>query len=275
MRSDVKPDVHRITALDGWRGIAILLVLFDHFQIELLGKRQFATGMIGVLLFFVLSGYLITGKLAPGVSLKRFYLRRFFRLMPAAWIYLFCIAVFGVLDLRFAFGCLLFFRNMQPLGVPYEWYTLHFWSLSIEEQFYLVWPALLLMSGRFAKLIALTTGLASLAWCMLFHAPIFSTVSNAPALVLGCLLALVGWKIPARVAVVLSMPGLPWIGRISYSLYIWNPLCFFLCRAFPFGFISFLIPVASYYLIENPCIEWGRRLLEQTHTETAVSLAVP
>src|SRR5712675_1226648 len=88
----------RIPALDGWRGIAIALVLFDHIQFALL--RHYArpwaqTGRHGVTIFFVLSGFLITTKLLEDpTDLKRFYIRRFFRLMPVAWAFLAALLLF-------------------------------------------------------------------------------------------------------------------------------------------------------------------------------------
>lgn len=84
--------MNRIPTLDGWRGIAIALVLFDHVQSALLRgylRPWTETGQHGVTIFFVLSGFLITTKLMEGPrDFKRFYIRRFFRLMPAAWAYL-------------------------------------------------------------------------------------------------------------------------------------------------------------------------------------------
>src|SRR6476646_7446998 len=84
--------MNRIPTLDGWRGIAIALVLFDHIQDSIMGhyaRPWTATGYQGVTIFFVLSGFLITSKLLEGpINFKRFYLRRFFRLMPAAWVFL-------------------------------------------------------------------------------------------------------------------------------------------------------------------------------------------
>ena len=89
--------MNRIQALDGWRGLAIALVLFDHIQDSLMGhyaRSWTATGYQGVTVFFVLSGILITSKLLEGpINFKRFYLRRFFRLMPAAWLFLIVLLV--------------------------------------------------------------------------------------------------------------------------------------------------------------------------------------
>ena len=138
----------RIPSLDGWRGIAILLVLFDHIQMPLFGRYArpwMQTGQHGVTIFFVLSGFLITSKLIEGpINLRQFYIRRFFRLMPAAWIYLATLLFLNrMTGISFTtwpelHACLFFYRNM--VDVPGPGLAGHFWSLSLEEQFYLVWP---------------------------------------------------------------------------------------------------------------------------------------
>ena len=151
----------RIPTLDGWRGIAILLVLVTHLQLSLLGHlyggyRWIDLGQHGVNLFFVLSGYLITSRLLGEnkINLKAFYLRRFFRLMPCAWTYLLALAIASVIAHtafigRDAWSCLFFFRNYYPAGeAASNFRTGHFWSLSLEEQFYLVWPPVLVLAGR-------------------------------------------------------------------------------------------------------------------------------
>jgi peptidoglycan/LPS O-acetylase OafA/YrhL len=145
----------RIPTLDGWRGVAILLVLFDHFQYAVIGRYMLPwtrTGQHGVTLFFVLSGFLITSKLLQGpIDLKRFYVRRFFRLMPVAWAYLAAIVLFGFLvhqritSTDAVLASLLFYRNF--LWPEFGSSTWHFWSLSLEEQFYVVWPCLLALAG--------------------------------------------------------------------------------------------------------------------------------
>src|SRR5580698_3001084 len=95
---------NRIPTLDGWRGLAVLLVLILHFQIfynnhYFFNNRVFGFGEHGVAIFFVLSGFLITNNLCkrPKVDLLRFYIRRFFRLMPAAWAYLLALYVTGLI----------------------------------------------------------------------------------------------------------------------------------------------------------------------------------
>jgi peptidoglycan/LPS O-acetylase OafA/YrhL len=150
----------RIPTLDGWRGIAILMVLVAHLQEGRLGYvfgryRWLNPGLHGVTLFFVLSGYLITNHLLTEerIDLKRFYIRRFFRLMPCAWAYLLMLAIAGVISHQTILGrdalpCLLFFRNYYPANSAAATWTGHFWSLSVEEQFYLAWPPLLGLMGQ-------------------------------------------------------------------------------------------------------------------------------
>jgi|SRR5579859_3350564 len=195
----------RIPALDGWRGIAIALVLVDHIEHAILHRYAMPwvqTGQHGVTIFFVLSGFLITTKLLEGpIDLRGFYMRRAFRLMPVAWTFLAVMLIFDQLmhthftSLSEVLACLLFYRNfVGELGRAAG----HFWSLSLEEQFYLVWPVLLLLAGvRKARWIAITLSLA----CAVYR--FFSwgyydrnlwngqTQVRCDALLVGCLLALV------------------------------------------------------------------------------------
>ena len=197
--------MNRIPTLDGWRGIAILLVLLDHAQDSLLHHyvRPFAQpGGHGVTIFFVLSGFLITSKLLESpIDLKRFYIRRMFRLMPAAWTYLAILLLLGLLTgTHFApftgvSACVLFYRNFVGLeGGPL---TGHFWSLSLEEQFYLVWPLLLLLAGaRRCRWIAAAGAIVCAVyrwffWAQYDHIMISGRSQvRADALLVGCLLAL-------------------------------------------------------------------------------------
>ena len=168
----------RVPSLDGWRGVAILLVLLDHATEDAFtGSLHHALrlGATGVGIFFALSGFLITTRLLAeaehhgAISLKRFYVRRFFRLIPACLAYLLCIAALGVAGLievssEQLLASLLFFRNyvsMDVLGPA--WYTAHFWSLAVEEHFYLIWPAVLARTGGRACLPALMA-LCVAAW---------------------------------------------------------------------------------------------------------------
>lgn len=197
----------RIPTLDGWRAIAILMVLVDHLQIRFFGapiSRWTQTGQHGVTIFFVLSGFLITSKLLEGNrSLRSFYMRRFFRLMPVAWIYLAALLLLGRLmrvpltSLSEVRACVLFFRNLSGPFIGNR--AQHFWSLSLEEQFYLLWPCLLLLCGkRIApmKWTALCGALGVAVWRYFHWAaydqyPLYMrTEVRADSIFIGCLLAI-------------------------------------------------------------------------------------
>jgi peptidoglycan/LPS O-acetylase OafA/YrhL len=153
-------DAHRIGTLDGWRGLAIALVLMEHAGREHFPDQTWAQlGNLGVDIFFVLSGYIITARLlmerdsSGTINLKTFYVRRAFRILPLVLVYLsviFGLSLFLNTDVKVSemLGALFFFRNYQFAAHPGGIYTSHFWSLSIEEHFYLFWPVLLLKSGN-------------------------------------------------------------------------------------------------------------------------------
>ena len=138
-------------ALDGLRGVSIAIVIIAHVLTPFLGNSYF--GLIGVYVFFVVSGFLITTLLLKervkygSISLKGFYIRRCLRILPVAYLflavllclnYLFKLAIPG----RSFLTCFLFTKNL-PILENHDWYTGHFWSLGVEEQFYLLFPFLL------------------------------------------------------------------------------------------------------------------------------------
>lgn len=150
-------DPEHMIQLDGLRGIAVTMVVLDHF-----GPRSLALalelGAVGVRLFFVLSGFLITGILLDarakaadrnverGKVLSAFYLRRFLRIFPLYYLVLFaCILInipsvrqYSVWHLTYTTNILIGTRQIYLPALT------HFWSLSVEEQFYLFWPILIL-----------------------------------------------------------------------------------------------------------------------------------
>jgi len=148
------PRLGHVAALDGLRGIAILLVISSHYTGEPLG------GGYGVDLFFVLSGFLITTLLleeraATGrVGLGSFYVRRARRLFPALAVVLCAYLVYNAILGRDALGTVadygLYFGNIYYVisHQPDNTGLGHLWSLAEEEQFYLVWPVLLLVLAR-------------------------------------------------------------------------------------------------------------------------------
>jgi peptidoglycan/LPS O-acetylase OafA/YrhL len=149
-------------SLDGVRGVAILLVLLVHLDVI---QAQF--GFIGVDVFFVLSGFLITSILlaeydqSRDISLASFFWRRALRLLPALVTVLIVCVTFtcltspwkkAVSTMFYALQALFYFTNwgmVFNLGERANHYFNHTWSLSIEEQFYFIWPVVLLfLLGR-------------------------------------------------------------------------------------------------------------------------------
>ena len=213
--------------IQGLRAVAVLLVALGHAGVPFLGG-----GYVGVDVFFVLSGFLITGLLLAEaerggtVSLGDFYARRARRILPAAALTLLVTdiaahhllnfvrarevisdsvwaAAFGA-NVHFAQQGTDYFAQDQPPSP-----LLHFWTLSVEEQFYLVWPALLalaLLRRRLLRVVAVL-GSASLAWSIATtraaeNAAYFSTFARAWELALGAALAI------ARP----SLPRVRWLG---------------------------------------------------------------
>ena len=144
--------------LDGLRAIAVLSVLVCHFMPKQgLLERLLPWGWMGVRLFFVLSGFLITGillacrrsvdaqELTPLTAAKNFYIRRFLRLIPVYYLYL-LVSTVALPDIRPLLGWFLTYTQNYYFAGDWEFYmvNLHLWTLSVEEQFYLFWPCFIL-----------------------------------------------------------------------------------------------------------------------------------
>jgi peptidoglycan/LPS O-acetylase OafA/YrhL len=340
-----------VPTLDGWRAIAIALVLIDHSINSTMcaaGSLQWCNrvmvGQTGVNLFFGISGFLICARLlqefdwSSRISLVGFYVRRAFRILPPVLLYLAIMTGLALgrqilVSTHELAASLFFFRNY--LSPESGYYTGHFWSLSLEEQFYIVWPtlliALLALPRRWA--VACTVSLAGLV-AVWRHANValaymtqgqlargffLHTDVRADALLLGAAMGLalrrgpgllgrvpvwtwvgvtaiyvwvvahfglrptiwesalvpilIAWTahhpmaLPSRV---LEVPALRWVGRISYSFYIWQQ-CFFppadvaapfpLVQKWPLAVPAALAcATASYYLLERPAMRLGHRL---------------
>jgi peptidoglycan/LPS O-acetylase OafA/YrhL len=142
-----------LPGLDGLRGVSIIIVILGHLIWA--NNLKFFIGYFGVNIFFVISGFLITTillkeKVNKGfISLKRFYVRRILRIMPVAYLYIFILILLNIifkLNISFrSFATAALYLKNVPLRNSGEWYTGHFWSLSVEEQFYLIFPALLVL----------------------------------------------------------------------------------------------------------------------------------
>lgn len=196
-------------ALDGLRGVAILLVILSHAHAPL-----FDGAFFGVDLFFVLSGFLITSLLLQefhaqsGIDYWRFYRRRFFRLMPPLALFLatYCvIAPYIWPDLDDIYSdALVSLLYLADYGIAFfdsPETLLHMWSLSVEEHFYLIWPPLLVLFLRKAtpgRVWASLLGLwvLSTLWRALwvfqgqeFYEIFFRFDTRASGLIAGALLA--------------------------------------------------------------------------------------
>ena len=210
--------------LDGLRAVAVYLVVVFHS-----GSESFTGGYVGVDVFFVLSGFLVTQLLlrdlegGGSISLARFYSRRFRRLLPAAFVVLVVTAlVYSALaspievtqsvdGFRASF---LYYANWEFIAQSSDYFgadinanpVLQFWSLAVEEQFYLLWP--LLLGGLFAisvrfrsrqwlmiRVVVLGGAVASLLWALSLRTAnpnraYYGTDARAYQLLAGALLAL-------------------------------------------------------------------------------------
>lgn len=237
-----------ITGLDGIRAVAVMAVLLYHANVPwALG------GFLGVETFFVLSGFLITSLLLAEwqstnrIDLKQFWLRRARRLLPAVWLLLLALPAMAVL---FAPDALLRLREDIPAALLYitNWvYILrevpyfeafgrppllqHLWSLAVEEQFYLLWPLILLLllrttkSNRFGLRIATLVMIAlSTFWMAVLYSPdadplriYYGTDTRAAGFLIGGLLAMIWSPSSAK-----SRSGLyeafGWIGLLALVL---------------------------------------------------------
>ena len=191
-KDNFRPDI------EGLRGVAVLLVVLFHAGLLSNAPIQLTGGFIGVDLFFVISGYLITGLLVRErertgtVSFSRFYARRVRRILPAAAVVLLitiplaysletllqrpdamqdaAAAALSIANIRFALTTDYF----NPVTFsPF----LHFWSLGVEEQFYFVWPAVLLLAAWRSPRLGATLALATIV-VVSFWASLWMTDQN-------------------------------------------------------------------------------------------------
>lgn len=170
-------------SLDGWRALSVVAVILYHGRFTFFSKHSImerisSHGEIGVDVFFAISGFLISSLLLREfqrngrISLRGFYLRRFCRIVPAYYLAIAIISILGIMKLipvnsSDLLSCLFFYRDYKPLGMDFSggFYTAHFWTLAIEEHFYLLWPLILLLVrpkriGAVATIIAI----AVLSW---------------------------------------------------------------------------------------------------------------
>ena len=192
--------------LDGLRAIAVGSVLFAHF-IPVKYQVSLPFGSAGVQLFFVLSGFLITSILLRSKdvelfqSLKYFYARRFLRIFPLYYLVLTVCALCGWMTWHEDLLWHVFYLSNVYVIKLGQWPEVggHFWSLSVEEQFYLMWPLLVLITSK-KSIVRMTMSLMAISllcgWHNLGVSPAakstFWRFCNLDALGLGSLIACFG-----------------------------------------------------------------------------------
>jgi len=273
----------RIPSLDGLRALSIILVILSHVRVTENFPQSFALigtwGSMGVRIFFVISGYLITSLLideeqrTQRVSLKGFYVRRAFRILPAFWTFLCGTWLLDQLcDWHLhanSYWAALTFTMYLWRGAT-NWQLGHVWSLSIEEQFYLLWPLIFARSRRTLRMaICLTViAIAPLIRTLLMIAGkggviAYSIVGQADFLMYGAFLALAVSHSPSVVKAVVSRAVT--ISRISATIALFGSE--FLARmvdgwyeALPviFSFQGVLIAylIASFTIVERGIAYW-------------------
>jgi peptidoglycan/LPS O-acetylase OafA/YrhL len=339
----------RIPSLDGLRAISISLVVAGHWaELRYHSDIAGAFANLGVRIFFIISGFLITTLLlkehekTSTIGLREFYVRRAYRILPAAIAFMLPVFVifWGQLRWYHMAAAALYVVNFD-FGHP--WFLGHLWSLSVEEQFYFLWPGVL--KKWYRHRVAILAGVVAFA-------PIYRVACHfvglhgkadetfpavADVLAIGCLLAIfVSWiptqrkppfdfaqgrlrlgqpairavsasgkfaalmLIPVVVVPVyvgalhfhvtplllcflwplmhFSIAGLllhcvqraygllnarpvAWLGRISYSLYLWQQIFVFGRQAKPWYFLVFAVAAASasYYFVEQPMLRLRER----------------
>ena len=272
----------RILQIQGLRALAALLVTIFH-------AKLLPGGFIGVDIFYVISGYLITGLILREIEntgkldLQTFYQRRIKRLLPTSVFVLFVTAIVGMFVLpaitRDALGRDLFaaatyisnyffawwendYQNLDATPSPF----IHYWSLAVEEQFYVVWPIFILLLSRYGKR-AVFRGIAAVTFLSLLlsiyqtqTSPIwafYSLPTRAWELGFGALLLFVPdtfWK----------NKFIPWLGVIGIALASFR---FDEKTAFP-G-INALLPVVSTAILIGSIAIWPRALNDLSNNRIA------
>ncbi|MDR7236380.1 acyltransferase family protein [Neobacillus drentensis] len=246
-----------LVGLDGLRGLAVLSVIFYH-----IGFPWASGGFLGVVVFFVLSGYLITDLIMTEweqrgrIDLKNFWIRRARRLLPAmlamlviiiGWVSLFLPHLLETLQAD-ALAALLYISNWWYIFHHQSYFDsfqspsllTHFWSLAVEEQYYLFWPLLLtfglhFISKRSILFITLTiAGISALTMAILYEPGsdpsrvYYGTDTRAFSLLIGSVLALIILLVavlvhPANsISRVFNFKPLRWLGIRSYGIYLWQ-----------------------------------------------------
>jgi peptidoglycan/LPS O-acetylase OafA/YrhL len=233
----------RIPSLDGLRALSILLVCFGHFAYSagFPTRHNWWTAEYahyGVRIFFVISGFLITSLLmrereqTGTINLKQFYIRRAYRVLPAAYLYLVVMTVLFHKSLAYKY-LIAAYTYLTSYSLHSPWVLIHLWSLSVEEQFYLVWPAAMVLGFIFARRLAFGAVAAALVvrfvltdvgW---YHAALWTFPAVADSLAAGCLLALYQSDL-AKHRSFFTWRGFPLIWAVTLATPVLDRYCYFL-----------------------------------------------
>jgi peptidoglycan/LPS O-acetylase OafA/YrhL len=255
---DIAPRTGHFPSLDGLRGLAVSFVFFYHCVIFPAWREPFTIGWCGIELFFVLSGFLITGLIVDTRgephALRNFWVRRALRIVPLyyvalAYLYLSLAHAGGPKAAHALSEQPWFWLYAQNLFMAFHgWYDpltfTHFWSLAIEVQYYFLWPLVLLAVGpRYALAACAVVGLGSAVLRnvlpVTFPFSYLATFTHLEGLMVGSAMALLlrsrrellGCWAPRAfvaggvglVALALMRHGLhvsdPWVMRLGYSFY--------------------------------------------------------
>src|SRR5690348_1177226 len=198
----------RIPSLDGLRAISISLVVVGHWaELRYHSDVAGAFANLGVRIFFIISGYLITTLLlkehakTSTIGLREFYVRRAYRILPAAMVFMLPVFVIFWRELTWYHmaAAVLYLANFD---FSHPWFLGHLWSLSVEEQFYFLWPGVLKKWHRHR--VAILAGVVAFAplyrvGCHLLqlHGKADETFpAVADILAIGCVLAICAARLP-------------------------------------------------------------------------------
>ena len=257
---------NRLGVLDGWRGLSILLVLAAHLLP--LSKDNWAgneaVGMLGMSLFFTLSGFLICKSLLEHDNVQNFLISRFFRILPLAWV---CMAISLTLlrapgtssDLAHYF----FYINFPPF--PMQSNTAHFWSLCVEVHFYLGVAVLYAVFGKNALwllpgLCLIITGLRIYTGT---HVSIV-TYLRLDEILAGCSLALLYLQ-----------PRASALKKAIGALNPWALAALTLAASFDLqgGLLNYARPYLAMFLIGSTLFGNGRRVIQWLNSDTLAFIA--
>ncbi|MCB1249622.1 MAG: acyltransferase [Acidimicrobiales bacterium] len=293
--------LHYVPGLDGLRAIAVMAVLLYHANLTgLFGDEgiAFPGGFLGVEVFFVVSGYLITALLlsewrdASRIALGNFWLRRARRLLPALFLLLAAVMVVSLLfypdevaslrgDVLSALGYVTNWNFIladksyfEQIGRPSM--VTHLWSLAVEEQFYLIWPLVFafgmkrLGARRFGMVVIAGAALSAL-WMFILFDPdadpsrvFMGTDTRASALLIGCALAFVWpqWRLRAEVRagarVLLDVAG---VAALAGLVWMFWSVGEFDTWLYPFGFLACsLLSAVAIATVVHPASRLGPAL---------------